>query len=287
MGPAEPEQHTVSVASGQAVTQNFVVQPAVWADDFQSYTNSAQVIAGCTASGQVPPTGTFFAGSGHLLFCSNQQQIALDATGGPNGTQAVRYDWPARAGTGCGSNYAIRLTPTWTPPARFDTLWVRFTTKESVGFVNGLPECDLSGAGGTAYKWLLLDMGPTNSGGGNGRFGAYLFSGSTMYTDMWDGTNYFTLTRVFRLPTVSFPGQYHTYVAQMFNFGTSTATYRLYFDGALISELVGPWFPGRADAGVLSSIDLGATINNGPALPQSRWISDIGIYRSRPWMGSP
>jgi hypothetical protein len=31
-------------------------------------------------------------------------------------------------------------------------------------------------------------------------------------------------------------------------------------------------------------MDLGANINNGPAQVQSRWIAEIGVYRTRPSM---
>ncbi|MGH7618453.1 MAG: beta strand repeat-containing protein, partial [Gemmatimonadaceae bacterium] len=67
MGQSEPAQRSVSITTSPT-TQNFVVQPAVWSDDFQSYTSSAQITAGCRAAGQVPPAGTFFSGPGHLLY---------------------------------------------------------------------------------------------------------------------------------------------------------------------------------------------------------------------------
>ncbi|MGH7619159.1 MAG: beta strand repeat-containing protein, partial [Gemmatimonadaceae bacterium] len=157
MGPAEPANRPVTVTSGNTTVQNFVVQRAVWSEDFQSYTSSSQLTAGCTAKGQIPPAGTFFSGTGHLLYCSGSpDSIQLDPSGGPSGTKAVKYAFPARPTSGCdgnnGANYALHLTTTFSPAVQFDTLWVRFTTKESSNFTNGLPNC-----AGTAYKWLLID----------------------------------------------------------------------------------------------------------------------------------
>jgi len=179
----------------------------------------------------------------------------------------------------------VRVSPFWTGASQqsFDTLWVRFSTKESAGFVNGATSCMANYA--TSYKWFLADIGSGSDP--NGRIGTYLFAGNSIYTDMYDQSGAdLRATQSSSLPSVTYPGQYHTWHIQMFNFGTNSATYRVYLDGVQLTQIVGPFYPGQVAASVsrLTQLDVGANINNRPELPQSRWWREIGIYHTRPSM---
>src|SRR5829696_4565819 len=153
LGPSEPDERTLTISAGSTPQpMSFVVQSALWADDFQSYTSLAQIIAFCNGTQR---SGDFFFGSARDGNCVHTDNMAFDLTGGPNGSKALRYDFPARpAGT---SNYTIALQPRLNPiqAAGSSELWVRFTDRLSPNFRIGGAGC---GGASCEYKYLFLDM---------------------------------------------------------------------------------------------------------------------------------
>jgi hypothetical protein len=283
MGPSEPAQQTVVVASGTPAVQSFVVQPALYYDDFQGYT-TATLIGGC-ATGAIP-SGAFFAGASHdMASCSNPSQISIDPAGGnTSGPKAVRYDWPAHPVL---SGYTLGLGPRFNPPPVLTQLYVRFTSKESPGFAHG---------GGGAlnsqnqYKFFLIQLG---SGGVNGvaQFGVYLDNAAaglgvdptTVTMDMTDRLGNGSPLTGHNLGS-AWTGQFHTWVVEMTALGTSATTMRLYLDGVQINSTTAPYLPGRTvgGPGQILFLLLGANINNGPDKAQSRWFRELGVYTTRP-----
>lgn len=292
MGPSEPASHPVSV-SGTGTTTSFIVQPAVWADDFQSYTTQT-LLAGCNTSGSSMPAGSFFAGSQNVLNCSGQSAISMDMTGGPSGSRAMRYDWAAKPpgtqslSTYCASEQTIALQPRLGGAPHFDTLWVRMTSKESSNFAPGSQSC--ASLVGISYKFLLVDYGPMNSAGANGRFGLYdrglsgVVLPSNIYADMSDRVGDYGNSNFPPMPSAN---TFHTYVMQIFNMGASVATYRVWVDGVVTTTVNAPFYPGVTNMGGTVLIQLGANINNGPEQAQSRWFRDVGVYTTRPSMLPP
>lgn len=291
MGLSEPGSRSVTVSAAQGAVVSFVVQPAIWSDDFQSYTTST-LVAGCnTATGAIP-SGAFFAGAKHDMGCSNISQISMDMTGGPKGSRAARYDWSAKPPTQpltnyCANETTIALQPRISSPPVFDTLWVRFTSKESANFAPGAQSC--AATVGISYKFFLMDNGPYNSGGANGRFGVYLrgLSGTVLpafaYADMSDRVGDYA-TSTFPALGNTFFGAYHTWVVQIYNMGTTSATYKTYVDGALLMTVNGAYYPGATIGGQGQTLllQLGANINNGPEQAQTRWFREVGVYTTRP-----
>ncbi len=285
MGPSEPAQHTVTIGSGSAGIQAFVVQPAVWSDDMQSYTTTAQIVGGCTGG----VAGSFFTRSGlGDVACSTPAMVSLDLTGGNStGEKAIRYDWAPRPAPNpiagyCGAEETIAVQPRLNPAPLFpDTIWVRFTSKESAGFVPGSASCN------PAYKFFLLNVGP---GDPNGRFDMIMaknfasqLSPPAMAMSI-DGS-----TGATQGPTVelgaAYLGKYHTWAIQIFNMTAPMATFRIYYDGNVIQQVNGPFYPAGTiigGRGQTVTLQMGANINNGPDGAMTRWFREIGIYFTRP-----
>jgi uncharacterized protein YjdB len=302
MGPAEPATRSVTVTANNTTVQNFVVKPALYADDFQSYTTTT-LRDGCGRQTGTIPAGSFFSGSNTDMGCSGTNSISMDNTGGPNGaSKAMRYDWAARpfvapASTYCTTETTIGVAPRFNPPPVADTLWIRFTSKESAGFAHGSQTC--GSTHGLAYKFFLVVFSKV---GVNARVGTYLFPAVTgsatngeFGMDMNDGlgnTRSLNGPPNANDPTAPFPlgttwnGQYHTWHIQIFGLGGSTVTYRVYMDGVMLRELVGPFIPNQVVGGNgwAFQFEVGANINNGPEQAQSRHWRELGIYTSRPSM---
>ncbi len=285
MGAGEPASRSVTVAIGSTTTQPFSVQPAVWSDDMQSYTTSAQILGGCTGG----VAGSFFTkfGLGDIS-CSTPGKVTLDLNGGNStGSKAIRYDWAPRPAPNpiagyCGTEETIAVQPRLNPAPLFpDTLWVRFTSRESANFAPGSASCN------PAYKFFLLNVGP---GDPNGRFDmimaknfASLLAPPAMAMAI-DGT-----TGATQGPTVelgpSYLGAYHTWAIQVFNMASASATFRIYYDGNVIQQVNGPFYPAGTiigGRGQTITLQMGANINNGPDGAMTRWFREIGIYFTRP-----
>jgi hypothetical protein len=280
LGPSEPDTRTVTVAAGQGAAVAFTVQPALYSDNFQSYTSSSQL-----NSGSVAP-GNFWAGANHDIGgVSNPQSISLDPTGGFNGDKAMRYDWPSRATAACtGSEITTAVMPRLNPPpAGLKDLWIRFTTKESAGFAHGLPGC-----GGRSYKFFLVNV---ERGSTMGRAGTYLGDGapaSHLSTRLYMDLNSpgVALNSGTLLPMggdQGWGGQYHTWVIELTGIGTSSSVFTTYLDGKKIGTVSGAFLAGQTlGAGWNIMFEMGANMNNGPDHAQSRWWREFGVYTTRP-----
>lgn len=224
--------------------------------------------------------GVFWKGTGRDIAVSNPSAVSLDTI-----ERAMRYDWPARAGTACyNAEYTVAAMPRWSPSVVVKDLWVKFTSKESPNFEHGSSSC--MSAAGLAYKFFLIGF---ESGATNARFGTYLINASStsmlptfLSTDMVAGVN--------RKQGGGFPlgmtwgGQYHTWVLEMLGIGTSTATLNVYLDGKLMPGSISAAFlPGTTvGPGWAITFEMGANINNGPDHAQSRWFRELGVYTTRP-----
>jgi hypothetical protein len=287
LGPSEPDNKTVTISSG-TTTANFIVQPALYADDFQTYT-TAPLLGGCASplGDSVLSAGEFFYGTNHVMgACSANTTwlISMDSTGGTTaGQKAARYDWPS------GNGGSVYLGPRINSPPNMSELWVRWTSKESIGFVHGG-----NGATGSAneYKFFLIQVSPCPNG--CPQFGTYLDNAAaglgvdpTRITfDSVDrlGNNGNSLHTLSYNLGSNWSGKYHTWVAGVTGMGTNNMTYQIYYDGTLILEVSAPFLPGQTvgGPGQMIFLNIGANINNGPDNPQSRWFRELGIYTRRP-----
>jgi hypothetical protein len=298
---------TVTINSGATTTQGFTAlsdhTSVLYADDFQSYTNTSQLITG-NATGN-----TFFSQANldcvkTLANCRdigavspiNGFGITLDPAGGFNGAdKAMRYDWPSRAGHACaGDEYTLAVQPRIPdPPHGVQNLWIRFTSKESPMFEHGLP----APCGGRSYKFFLVVLEHL---GKLGRFGTYIGdpgSGSQaqapghiagdLYMDMTDGYGTYSITNgidVGGRTAAGWGGAYHTYVIELRNLLTGSTTFRLWRDGVAVGTITQSFMPGvlPLDVGSTFTFEMGANINSGPFSAQSRWFREFGIYTQRP-----
>jgi hypothetical protein len=293
MGPAEPAQRSVTVEAGQSTASvAFTVQNALWSETFQALT-TASLLSGCSTPTGTIPAGSFFSGAGRDMGCSGTSNISIDMAGGPGGTRAMRYDWAPKVpstplSTYCAQETTIALSPRFNPSPTFgpgDSLWIRFSSKESAGFQHGAPSC--SATTGLAYKFFLVLV---ERGASFARFGTYLFprtSGSptdaTLGIDMSDQVNRASSGTSSGPIGAGTNGVYRTYHIHIFNLGTNSTTFRVYMNGTQIGELVAPILPGSSiGAGWALTLAMGANINNGPEQAQARWFREISLYRSRP-----
>jgi hypothetical protein len=290
MGPSEPAMRPVTVSSAPA-TQNFVVQPALYADDFQSY-STAQLTGGDSYVTGSMPSGYFFAGPGRDISIISKPRITMDATGGPFGDKAARYDWAANpyvSGTNlttyCSSGPTVSLIPRFNPPPAIKNLWVRFTSKESSAFEHGSASC--LPVAGLAYKFFLVQIYNSTS---FAQYGTYLgnsVSGQSLptglYANMSDRSNLSSAQTGLGGIGTTWGGGWHTWVMEILDVGSSSTTFNVYMDGVLKLTMSGPILPGNAmGAGWALALDIGSIINNGPDHAQSRWFRELGVYTTRP-----
>jgi hypothetical protein len=222
--------------------------------------------------------------------------MSLDLTGGPNGSKALRYDWPSRptcpnGPTNC--SYYITLQPRFNPlPAGLSReIWFRFTDKLSPNFRIGG-----GGAVGSQneYKYLFLDF----FSAGMGQLVMELdspVSGPATSTvvarfKIIDPSGKVVATDACRcqgggpdspLPP-DFIGSWNTWVMGVSRVGTDSIAWTVYKNGALFRELRGVFFPGKNFLAGQLTIEMGANINNGPDVPQSRWWREIAVFSKRP-----
>ncbi len=302
IGPSEPNSYSLSVTG--PVTQNFVVQAALWADDFQDYTTTANMETGMVAK-MLPGADPSYINS-----------VTLDGAGGnTEGPLSMKYDWPSRPQGALATRqyckildpldpdydpayngqveYTVGCQNRFNPPPLIggagSNLYFRFSTKESANFTPGEDVC--LPIAGISYKFFLANIGP---GDPNPRLGVYLTKTTNdnvlppaIYMDLVDRSGGVTNSNGYALGN-SFLGSYHSYVVEMLNLGTSSCTVNLYIDGATTPActLTGPCLaPGGntyGGAGQSWPIEMGANINMGPAVAQSRWWREIAMYRTRP-----
>jgi hypothetical protein len=299
LGPSEPDNRSATLTTGATTTTNFVVQPALYADDFQSYT-TAQLIGGSGyLAGQIP-AGNFWAGPNHDINIAHPDWMSMDPTGGPNGTKAARYDWPANPWDGvsplgtsssgyCGNGPTVSLIPRQlSPPATATTLWVRFTSKESAGFQHGSASCN--SVAGLAYKFFLIQPYNSTTTGQVGLYFGNSVWNETLPTQLVTNmvvsgsTSTWGTGESLGGPGSSWGGAYHTWVVEMRNINSSNATVNVYLDGQLLpgASFSGPFLVGQNIQGSAIAFDLGSIINNGPDNAQTRWWREFAVYTTRP-----
>jgi hypothetical protein len=278
MGPSEAAFRTITTPG--TTTLAFVVQPAVWYDDFQSYADSAALHANFGNFAGVVARSFFPAG-----------QITLDPTGGPGGTRAMRYNFRVNGNANQDLWTVIDFRGPTTAGPTVDTLWFRFTTRESPGFETGCSTC-----GNFAYKYFLVGIGrstgyPNTAGG---RLGMYLqgpANAQTMGADMNDrnpdGLGYIghlENTRHLMGPNTGWTGTWNTWMVRVAFTAPTTATMTLFRNGQQIATTLSNRYQTTLNDRQLLDIELGSTLNSGPTVPQQRWWREVGMYRTRPSM---
>lgn len=278
MGPAEPGFRLITTPGTTSLA--FVVQPAMWYDDFQSYADSAALHANFGNFAGVVSRSFFPAG-----------QITLDPTGGPGGTRAMRYNFRVNGNANQDLWTVIDFRGPTTAGPTVDTLWFRFTTRESSGFETGCATC-----GNFAYKYFLVGIGrsvgyPNTAGG---RLGMYLqgpANAQTMGADMNDrnpdGLGYIghlDNTRHLMGPNTGWTGTWNTWMVRVAFTNATTATMTLFRNGRQIATTLSNRYQTTLGDRQLLDIELGSTLNSGPTVPQQRWWREVGMYRTRPSM---
>lgn len=282
LGVSEPNSYIISVGSGQTVTQNFVVQLALYSTDFQSF-STAQLLAHASPIAN----GDFFYHNDtayQIAIDPTGMPITSDATGGPGGSsKAMKYAYPARPASP--TSYTIQLGPRIFPPPILTEVWFRWTDKYSLGFEDG-------GAGQhgalRSYKVFLAQIGV---GGSTKELGVY-FGGDTSQGQ--NITFQMNVDAVYAyngndIPSANWMGNYHSFVMGSTGLGTANCISTLYMDGLVILTCTGPFFPGGTvgGAGQILFPNLAANINNGPDLAQDRWWREFGMYTKRPSLLNP
>ncbi len=261
----------------------------LWSDDFQSYAAVSQITAFCSRRAI---SGEFNAGANRDGACSNPQQIALETL--PDGTKAVRYDWPARLqGT---ANYTVNLAPRILPlnAPNASELWIRFTDKLSSNFKIGGAGCVGSAC---EYKYLFVDLIYPGVGQGTLQFeldNQLSAPPNTLVQARFkiiDPLGNFTATDGLpgqaggldaKLPA-DFYGAWNTWVIGLTGIGSPQVTWVTYRNGQLVKSITGPFFPNRPlPSNAALQLELGANINNGPDQAQSRWLREILVSTVKP-----
>lgn len=278
MGPSEGAFRTVTIPT--AVPIDFVVQPAMWFDDFQSYADSGSLHANLGLNSGIRSRSFFPA-----------NQITLDPSGGPAGSRAMRYNFRVNGNVNQNLWTVMSYMGPTTAGPTIDTLWVRFTSRESPNFETGCAGC-----GNFSYKFFLIGIGrsvgyPNTAGG---RFGMYLSgpaNAQTMWGDMTDGNPDGLGYAVHLEPqrhqlgaNSSWAGTWNTWMMRIAFITPTTATLTLYRNGQQIASTLTNRFQTSLGDRQLLDLQLGSTLNSGPTVPQQRWFRDVGIYRTRPSM---
>ncbi len=156
------------------------------------------------------------------------------------------------------------------PPVQGPELWVKMVSKEGTpdgSFSIGCetPEIDCGEKGGL-YKFFLDDavfavqMAVTPGDARTGHRLAFLGLGLSACRIEHPGI-----------------GKYHTYVWGYYTDGDGVVHYAVYIDDKLQCSGV---YGGKS--GAVSNLRPGWNMNSGPQQAQSRWIDEVGLYRSRP-----
>ena len=302
IGPSESDSYSISVSGGATTTQNFVVQSAIYSDNFSTYSTDGNF----THTGGAFVTGDFFKaapnGQAQVTIASANPSrnqfagaIVCDLTGGFTGGPSMRYDFPAQPAN---CNFATPSDSDWTTASqpRMSTydigsnpnMWWRVSQKVSASWEHGAS----ASTNARAYKFLEFTLDKESPPfSNNSRFGIYLFDGSptplgtNVYCDWSDrvsGTSNFISGSPGQVTALgsTYGGTYDTWVIGALGMGTSSGTFKLYRNGVLISTLSQTYFNGITDAAI--TFALGANINNGPDDAQSRWFCEMGVYKSRP-----
>lgn len=250
---------------------------AIWFDDFQSYTSQAQLVNGNSPI----PAGVFFDSvkNGQISSVNSPGRIFLDLMGGPNGSKAMRYDWPAGVGG------TVMVSPRIYPPLAGTTaITVGWVDKVSSNFTNGGncvgSQCE--------YKYYLVKLGPSVQGTLS-QIGVYLEGAEPNYwivMDVTDRTNSINTTHAvrFMLPT-GWRGNWHRWYITATGLGSANATFELFYDGQKAISLAGPFLPTLGSIGGgndLIVLELGSNINTAPTVAQSRWWREGSLYYGKP-----
>jgi hypothetical protein len=300
VGAGMPDPAPVTVTAGAVAELDFVVQPAEWYDDFQSYGSLDDFRArfgkgvGPFGDRRAPLYMINSRNEDVSIFKPTTASLALDATGGPDGKQTLKVTFEPRNDPGrCGTtNAAVGVR--WPPPGpQNDEWWLRFVSREgdaSKGqyWVNGHNECREF----RSYKFILwhvpdmwglaVEAESFKMPGQADWFLSILPAvGRRVYPPghrqgARDGLN-----------TRDWSGVWHTW---HFHYdatrGNDAVVLTIYRDGEVFLRTGPTAYRTRLKSppGTLLMLGLGANINAGPSQLQSRWFREAGVYRSRPSM---
>ncbi len=278
LGDAEPDARAATIGSS-TITVNFTAKVAQFYDNFQSYTSDANLRSGgLVVPGVTDQNGGF----------SNPNAIFLDPTGGFGGGKAMRYDWPARPSSGCNNDITVRAQMRFNPVRSGPNWYFRTREKMTNPWQNGSPG---SCSGQWEYKFLLVHGGGPGAGfeilmphgHGSGNPNPNLVFNLVMVSSGGQSTSNALQGNELNLgnPAV-WPGTYRVFVLEVRGHGTATPTMALYIDGVQVKTLAHPGTNYTWANNALSFVELGANLDSGPDVVQSRWFSEFGIYTTRP-----
>ena len=256
----------------------------VWFDDFTGYSDEADFRSRFAQEAG----GRRVAATGLAASCVNER-IHLDPTGGPNGKTAMRYDYWDRSSDptgdqngspGCGQStpedsYSLYYGRFWDVAVPGPSLWVRIVSKEGTvvdGFSIGCVNCSEPGG---IYKFILdgFSSGPQLLG--------VQMTASGVDADPTTGQRLNWLGFGTQTCRIDYPGagEWHTYVyGYDASDGYDQTRIEVWVDGQLVCDEV----ISISDPGGETNVKWGANMNSGPSQEQSRWFSEVGLYRSRP-----
>ena len=280
LGDAEPDTKPATIGSS-TITVNFTAKTSQLYDSFQGYTSDSNLRSGGLVVPGVSDQNGGWAGA---------SSIFLDQTGGPTGGKAMRYDWAARAASGCNNDITIRAQMRFNPIKSGPNWYFRWREKMTNPWQNGSQASCPSGQ--WEYKFIRFIAGGGNGvyeilmphGHGSGNPNPNLVFNLVMAGSGGQNTSNALQGNELNLgnPAV-WPGPYRLFVLEVRGHGTGDPTMALYIDGVVVKTLArvtgSPFTWNNNNFGF---VELGANLDSGPDALQSRWFSEWGIYDTRP-----
>jgi hypothetical protein len=285
IGTGELVTKPVNISTNTTSTVDFKAQPAVYSDDFQSYTNVSDITYGALGIKTSLTPGKFgYTPAGLINYVRTVSQgdhtapygvggdglglFALPATEGPFNDKAFRYTWAASPNNTPGgkrtppgaadiSNYYVKQefrTAVTAFPAGTSEVWLRFTDKLSSNFRVG-------GAGATGsemeYKYFFISISTNKTGSSYAPVQIELDDQNTnpspniiLRTKLIDHTGGSAIQRQSKDQNLAanFLGGWHTWVVGITGIGTANALVSVYLDGVLFTSVTGSYL---AEAGTV------------------------------------
>jgi hypothetical protein len=321
LGASEPDYHSVNVNGSQEPVE-IVLQLSIYDTDFNFSSiadvtygdlnshaptagkfgyRSPAVIDFVKAKSQGDHTVPYGVGADGI------GQLSLPSAG-PSGGKVLRYTWAASpnnipggdrtpAGADDISNYYVReegRVTTNVLPEGTTELWWRVTDKYSAAW-----RCGGGGASGSQleYKALFFWLSTNLATGLGGQIALEIDDQNDdpsdelllrlKLIDKLSGGGTPVTSVDTNLPAgAGFLNKWNTWVIGVTAIGTANCVLSVYLNGVLFATVSRSWL---AESGTIvggaatdSVFELGANINNGPDLEQTRDFAEFGIYKKRP-----
>lgn len=275
MASAEPETRAYTHPGGPL--PSFECDAAYYAQDFQAFASTTALHSGSNWGFPAAISSTITWQNGGTT------PVVLDSTGGPGGSQAMRFDFPV-GGVGAQQNIGPEIT--WSTPLDAPDIWVLWTHRLTADFWIDVAAPPNGGVG--SYKIVSPGYGDRGGLGFDAQVSTWNGVGG-------DATRYRYSPRLINSPasgggfadeldaravTLTEIESWHT-IAMRFTQTATGVTLRHYWNGDLFSTLtVDPWSNASRD---LRLLQYAANMNSGPGKAgQSRWTRELAVYTGRP-----